>query len=119
MNALEGRGGAFAGGGPARFGAALPTSDDRPKPALLFFAPPAARLVPGALPPVYRPERDGIVAKPLVARELARELARLLAARPRPAGRDVLCVGGVALDGSSRRLLFARGGELAPTPTEY
>jgi two-component system OmpR family response regulator len=91
----------------------------RGAPALLFLAPPSARLAPGTLPSCYRPDRDGLVTKPIDAGELAREVARVLAARPRERAAALLRVGSLALDCRTRQLLFADGGVLEPTPTEF
>lgn len=88
-------------------------------PALLFLAPPSTRLTPGALPSSHRPGRDAIVAKPIDAAELTGEVSRLLAARPRARDAGLLRVGALTLDCRRRRLLFADGGALAPTPTEF
>ena len=91
----------------------------RPPPALLFLAPPSAGLAPGALPSFYHRDRHGLVGKPIDGEELAREIARLLAARPRRRDAELLRAGTLALDCRSRQLLFADGGTLSPTPTEF
>jgi len=102
-----------------QFWRCIVADERRPAPALLFLAAPAARLAPGALPPFYQPERHGLVAKPIDSNELGREIARLLAARPRRRDAELLHAGALALDCRSRQLLFADGGALAPTPTEF
>lgn len=89
-------------------------------PPAIILAPPSRALVPSALPSFFKPHRDVLVAKPLDSTALAREVVRLLAAAPRrerPA--ELVQVGSVALDGSTRQLLFAGGGVLSLTPTEF
>jgi len=93
-------------------------SPDGARPFVVFIAPSSMKLVPSALPACFRPDRYGVVTKPLDIDELEREMARLLAAdRPREAA--LLHAGSIALDGSTRQLLFASGGALTLTPTEY
>ena len=93
---------------------------DQPSPSVIFLAPPSARMVPSTLPAFYRRDDHSVVQKPLKTAELVREVTRLLAARPRgEAKTSLLRVGPIALDGEARRLLFAAGGALAVTPTEY
>lgn len=89
-------------------------------PPVIILAPPSRALIPSALPSFFQPHRDVLVAKPLDSTALAREVVRLLAAAPgreRPA--ELVQVGSVALDGSTRQLLFAGGGGLSLTPTEF
>ena len=103
-----------------RFWRWLRASQNRSTPPALVLAPPSATLVPAALPAFFQPQRDGVVVKPLESRELAREVARLLAASPRRRRQaDLLQVGSVTLDGATRQLLFASGGALSLTPTEF
>ncbi len=98
----------------------LSADSSRSTPAVILLAPPSARTVPGALPAFFQPERDGLVPKPLDARELARETARLLAGGLRRGREAVLLqVGPMTLDGATRQLFFAGGGVLSPTPTEF
>ena len=93
---------------------------DQLRPSVIFLAPPSARMVPSTLPAFYRRDDYSVVQKPLESDELVREVTRLLAARPRgEAETALLRVGPIALDGAARRLLFAAGGALAVTPTEY
>ena len=93
---------------------------NQPPPSVIFLAPPSARMVPSTLPAFYRRSDHSVVQKPLDADELVREVTRLLAARPRrETEAELLRVGPIALDGASRRLLFAAGGALAVTPTEH
>ncbi len=93
---------------------------NRPSPSVIFLAPPSARMVPSTLPAFYRRGVHSVVQKPLERDELVREVTRLLAARPRGEAETVLLrVGPIALDGTARRLLFAAGGALAVTPTEF
>ncbi|MCH8065423.1 MAG: response regulator transcription factor [Chloroflexi bacterium] len=93
---------------------------DQPSPSVIFLAPPSARMVPSTLPAFYRRGDYSVVQKPLESDELVREVTRLLAARPRgETEATLLRVGPIALDGAARRLLFAAGGALAVTPTEY
>lgn len=92
----------------------------RSAPPVIFLAPPSVKLVPAALPSFFQPRRDGLVPKPLESRELAREVARLLAARPRSARpADLWRVGSLTLDGATHQLLFADSGALPLTPTEF
>lgn len=92
----------------------------RALPVVLFLAPPAARSTPALLPAFYRPERDGLVTKPLRARELTREVARLLARRSaRPEEADVIQRGPLTLDGAAYQLYIADAGALPLTRTEY
>jgi len=102
-----------------QFWRAIVADRRRPAPALLFLAPPSTRLTPAALPAFFHAERHGLVAKPIDPGELAREIARLLATRPRERDAELLRVGALALDCRSRQLLFAGGGALSPTPTEF
>jgi DNA-binding response OmpR family regulator len=89
-------------------------------PAVVLLAARNAAALPGALPAFFRPKLHGLVRKPVDGRELARELARVLAAgSPRDGEPELLRVGTVTLDGDGRRLLFASGASLSPTPTEY
>ena len=93
---------------------------DRLSASVIFLAPPSARMVPSTLPAFYRRGDHSVVQKPLETDELVREVTRLLAARPRGEAKTALLrVGPIALDGAARRLLFAAGGALAVTPTEY
>ena len=93
---------------------------DQQSPSIIFLAPPSARMVPSTLPAFYRRDDHSVVQKPLETDELVREVTRLLAARPRGKTESTLLrVGPIALDGEARRLLFAAGGALAITPTEY
>lgn len=93
-------------------------SPEGARPFVVFIAPSSVKLVPSALPACFRPDRYGLVTKPLDFDELEREMSRLLAGgRPRDAA--LLRAGPVALDPSTRRLLFASGGALTLTPTEY
>jgi len=89
------------------------------RPAFVFIAPPSAKVVPSALPVSFQPRRDGLVTKPLRGRDLEREIARVLSTFARPREADLLRAGSVALDAVERKLLFASGGVLALTPTEY
>ena len=102
-----------------RFWRWLVADRSRQAPALLFLAPPSTRLATGELPAFFRPERDGLVSKPLDGGQLAREVGRLLATRPREREAELLRVGLVSLDCRNRQLLFADGGVLSPTPTEF
>ena len=103
-----------------RFWRSLRADRNRPTPALILLVPPAAKLVPAALPSFFRPQRDGLVPKPLESRELAREVARLLAAAPhRERQADLLRAGPATLDGATRQLFIDSGGALALTPTEF
>lgn len=103
-----------------RFWRWLCADQHRATPPAIVLAPPAATLVPAALPAFFQPQRDGLVPKPLESRELAREVARLLAAMPRRERQaDLLRVGSVTLDGATQQLLFASGGPLSLTPTEF
>jgi DNA-binding response OmpR family regulator len=86
---------------------------------VLFFGPSSAKLVSSCLPGFYRRERDAIVCKPVEREELEREIARLLAARSRRDREDIARVGSIVLDGGRHELLFAGGGTLRLTPTEY
>lgn len=97
----------------------LSSDPSRPMPALIILAPPSARSASSVLPPFFRPRRDGLVSKPLAGGELEREVARLLAARPHAPEVTLLRAGGIALDTERRALLFADGGTLALTPTEF
>jgi DNA-binding response OmpR family regulator len=86
---------------------------------VVFLAPPSATVVPAALPSFFRPERDGLIPKPLESHEMARVMARMLATSPRrDREADLLRVGSIALDPGTQQLLFATGGALALTPTE-
>lgn len=96
------------------------TADNvRHGPRFVFFAPPsAARL--GALPSFFDRQRDSLVARPIDVDELVRAVAHQLASAPASEREpELLQVGHVTLDCSSRRLLFANGGSLTPTPTEF
>ncbi len=87
---------------------------------VILLAPSSARLMPSALPAFFQRQRDGLVPKPLESRELAREVARLLAADPRRERRaDLLRVGSVTLDGATLQLFFASGSALSLTPIEF
>lgn len=88
-------------------------------PRVVLLAPPSATVVQAALPSFFQAERDGLVSKPLASRELARVVAQVLAARPREREADLLQVGSITLDGATRQLLFAGGGALPLTPTEW
>lgn len=89
-------------------------------PALALFAPPAASAVPSALPPFFRPNQHGLVRKPVDSEELACEIARLLALRPRrERATEALRFGALTLDGASHQLLFAAGGSVTLTPIEF
>jgi DNA-binding response OmpR family regulator len=90
----------------------------RPGPRLVFLAPPAAARL-GSLPGFFDHERDGLVPKPIVSDQLVTAVARQLAAADRQHQREILQVGHVTLDCTTRRLLFANGGSLSPTPTEF
>ena len=92
-----------------------PLRDDA---AVLFLAPRSAQLVPSALPSFFEPKRDGLVQKPIHQPELLREIARLLSGTRTERDCD-LQVGSVVLDGETHRLLFADGGLVALTPTEF
>jgi DNA-binding response OmpR family regulator len=87
--------------------------------AVLFLAPRSAQLVPSALPSFFRPKRDGLVQKPVQQPELLREISRLLSATPAEEEDRCLQVGSVVLDAETHRLLFADGGPVALTPTEF
>lgn len=89
------------------------------RPAFVFIAPPSAKVVPSALPVSFQPRRDGLVTKPLRTADLEREITRVLSICTRPREADLLRAGPVALDGVEHKLLFAGGGALALTPTEY
>jgi len=98
----------------------LTTTADGRSPHVIFFGPPAAKLVSAALPPFLRGKIAGFVAKPIDAIDVTRELARVLSGRSGRARRDdLLRVGGVALDGVTHQLLFAGGGAISLTPMEY
>ena len=98
----------------------LTTSADGRKPHVVYFGPPAAKLVSAALPPSLRGKIDGFVAKPIDAIDVTRELARVLSGRSGRARRDdLLRVGGVALDEVTHQIFFAGGGAIALTPMEY
>jgi len=86
--------------------------------ARLIFLAPASAASLGALPPFFDRERHSLVAKPIEGDELARAVARQLAGTPRRE-RELVQVGRVTLDCTSRELLFASGGSLMPTPTEF
>lgn len=102
-----------------RFWRWLSIDPERPAPTVLLMAPRSAKLAPASLPAFFQPQRDGLVTKPLQGGELAREVARLLAARPsRSREAELLRVNGLTLDGEARQLLFAEGGALPLTPTE-
>ena len=88
-------------------------------PGRIFLAPSSAKLVPSALPASFRARRDGLVTKPLRVQELQREVARVLAEKPRLRDAELLRVGEVALDTAAHQLLFESGGAVALTPTEY
>jgi len=95
-------------------------ADHGQTPPLIFLAPPSAARVPGALPSFFERQRDSLVPKPIDGRELAREVARHLAAPARRRReRELLQVGSTTLDCENRQLLFANGGSLSPTPTEF
>ena len=95
-------------------------ADHGQTPPLIFLAPPSAARVPGALPSFFERRRDSLVPKPIDGRELAREVARHLAAPARRRReRELLQVGSTTLDCENRQLLFANGGSLSPTPTEF
>lgn len=103
-----------------RFWRAIRGGERGAAPPVVVFGPPSAQLVSSRLPVFFERQRDGFVAKPVDARELARELTRVLAGRPRRArGPELLRVGSVALDEVAHQLLFAGGGSLALTPTEF
>ena len=102
-----------------RFWRWLSSDRSRPAPALIVLAPQSARLASSALPGFFRPDHDGLVAKPLGAGELEREATRLLSARPRKREASLLRAGTIALDTERRELLFADGGVISPTPTEF
>ena len=109
----------LAAGELERFWRWLSVDPERPAPSLLLMAPRSAKLAPASLPAFFQPQRDGLVTKPLQGGALAREVARLLAARPsRPREAELLRVNGLTLDGVTRQLLFAEGGALSLTPTE-
>lgn len=97
----------------------LSTNAAQPGPRLIFLAPPsAARL--GALPSFFDRERDSLVPKPIDGDELVRAVAHQLAGtQRRERERDILQVGQATLDCTTRQLLFANGGSLTPTPTEF
>jgi DNA-binding response OmpR family regulator len=89
-------------------------------PRLVYLGPPAAKLVSATLPAWLRDKIDGFVAKPVGATDLVRELARVLSDHPPHAGRgDLLQVGGVTADNSTRQLHFVEGGSISLTPVEY
>ncbi len=86
---------------------------------VLLVAPPSLPLTPAALPSFFRPERDGIVSKPLEAGPLAREFARLLSRRPaQQRVQEMIQVGELTLDTVVRELLLTNG-SLRLTPTEF
>lgn len=89
------------------------------RPAFLFIAPPAAKVVPSALPVSFQPRRDGLVMKPLCAADLEREIARVLSTGRQRRDAGLLRAGPIALDAAEHKLLFAAGGALDLTPTEY
>lgn len=97
----------------------LSAGERRPAARLVFLAPPsAARL--GALPSFFERQRDSLVPKPIDGDELVRAVVRQLASAPRQdREREILQVGHVTLDCTARQLLFANGGSLSPTPTEF
>ncbi|MEX1252947.1 MAG: response regulator transcription factor [Dehalococcoidia bacterium] len=94
-------------------------SQGRPRPPIVMFAPASAKLVPGALPGCFQEGCDGVVTKPVAARDLTRAVAKVIAADSRRRPDDLLSVGSVALDGVTQQLLFAGGGVLELTPTEF
>jgi DNA-binding response OmpR family regulator len=94
-------------------------SQGRPRPPIVMFAPASAKLVPGVLPACFQDGCDGLVTKPVAARELTRVVAKVIAADSRRRPDDLLRVGSVALDGVTQQLLFAGGGVLELTPTEF
>ncbi len=98
----------------------LTSSANGRAPYLVFFGPPAAKLVSAALPPFLRGKIDGFVAKPIDVIDVTRELARVLSGRAgRPSRGDLLRIGAVALDGMTHQLFFANGGVISLTPMEY
>ena len=101
-----------------RFWRTITTSSGGELP-VLFFAPSSATLVSSTLPAFFRRERDGVVCKPIERDELAREVARLLAARPRRERDDVVRVGSIVLDSGRHQLLLSAGGALRLTPMEF
>jgi DNA-binding response OmpR family regulator len=101
------------------FWRALCASAGRDEMPVLFFGPPSANLVSSCLPDFYRRGRDVIVSKPIEREELQREVARLLSVRTRRDREEIARVGPVVLDGGKHQLLFAGGGALRLTPTEY
>jgi DNA-binding response OmpR family regulator len=86
---------------------------------VLFLAPRSAQLVSSTLPSFFEPQRDGLVQKPIQQPELLREISRLLSAKTVDDDERCLQLGSVVLDGESRCLLFADGGLVALTPTEF
>jgi two-component system OmpR family response regulator len=102
-----------------RFWAWVSADAQRAETPVVLLAPRSAAIAPAALPSFFRPERHALVAKPLRRDDLARAVARLLAAMPRSqAAVELYRAGEVTLDVASHRLLFAGGGSLALTPTE-
>lgn len=101
--------------GAGRFAASLGNGAT----AALLLAIPSAPSATASLPPFFDPRRHGLVTKPIVSREFARQVGAALAERARRNRRDgFVQVGGIAFDAATRRLLFSDGGELPLTPTE-
>lgn len=102
------------------FGQTVAERTNGQTPRLVYIGPRAAKLVSAALPASLRDRIGGFVAKPVIAGDLARELARVLSDHPVRAGRDdLLRAGGVTLENPTRQLHFEGGGSVALTPVEH
>ncbi|MGB2695522.1 MAG: winged helix-turn-helix domain-containing protein [Dehalococcoidia bacterium] len=89
-------------------------------PQLLLLAPSSAKLMPASLPAFFRPERHGLVSKPLDGEEVARELTRALASDDRPKrAPDLMRAGPLTLDAASHELYFGSNTTVSLTPTEF
>jgi DNA-binding response OmpR family regulator len=95
----------------------LASDRGRATPPVVLLAPPSARVLPSTLPGFFRPQRDGLVTKPIDRAGLAQEISRVLAAQGRDDG-SLLRAGAVTLDTANQQLLFAGGQTVSLTPTE-
>lgn len=89
-------------------------------PQLLLLAPPSAKLMPASLPAFFRPERHGLVSKPLDGDEVTRALTRVLASDDRRKREPALLRAGLlTLDAANHELYFGSNSKVSLTPTEF
>jgi DNA-binding response OmpR family regulator len=94
------------------------TAKQHATPPLVLIVPPSMSAMPAALPMFYRPNRDGLVTKPLDSAVLTREISRVLEGKRSRTNGDTLAVGRVRLDRTTRQLAFDDSVTFGLTPTE-